>query len=397
MGQAETKFGLSSNSKPTVIPTIVSFSYPYKTKQPSYTIGNDALKTMKAKKKQEADTELTVMRSPYQNGRVMDWEQVESIYQYCIENSGSKNPEGCSIVVTSDPLTAVSDREKLTELLVEKFNVEQVVFEAQSVLNMRRLKPDQKQVDYSKLSGIGVNSGVSYTSLTPVLNNKPAYDKTVHMPLGGAAVSSYLHDLLRQSGYVVEPSEIHRVGEHVKKNMAYCAVDFQQEVQDMFKNPRDYQQELELATGEKLVIAQGEAFKCVEPLFNPELIGHYNASSFQKTLYNVIENNYKSDSDKRLLYSNIVLSGGNSLLVGLKDRLTAEVKEGLKQSESTYTDIVNIDYISEDPESESVNGSWLGAKQWTSDASDGTTSINWITRREYADQGKARIVKNKCY
>merc|ERR1712130_615419 len=103
--------------------------------------------------------------------------------------------------------------------------------------------------NYKSLSGVALNSGTSYTSMIPVLNNKPYYSKAKKVNLGGATVSSYLHDLLRQSGYAVEAAEIFRVAEHVKSNMAYCAVDFEQEVHDMFRNPREYQQQLELSTG----------------------------------------------------------------------------------------------------------------------------------------------------
>ena len=397
MGQAETKFGLNTSTQATCVPTVVAYTYPYSKKKPEYTVGSDALKLMKAKKKGEPDTELTLMKYPYQHGRVMNWDQVEAVYQYAIQNSGAKNSAGCNIVATSDPFVPVSERQELCELLFEKLSAEQVVFEAQGVLNMRRERPDEK-VQYAQLSGVGVNSGVSYTSMIPVLNNKPAYDKAARVNLAGSTVSSYLHDLLRQSGFAVEPAQMHRVAEYVKKNRVYCAVDFQHEVQDVFNNPREHLQRVGLSdNGDSLVIAQGEAFKCVEPLFNPELIGNFNSSSLQKALYDVIETNYKSDSDKKALYSNIVLSGGNSLLLQLDERLTAELKEGLRQSQSPFTDELFVNYIDRFAEKETVTGAWQGGKQWTVDASQGLCEINWISKREFADEGKDRIVKKKCY
>jgi actin-related protein len=400
MGESETKFGPITETKPTVMPSVVSFAYPYQTKKPKYTVGSDALKIMKQKKKMggESDTEMIVMNSPVQNGRIMNKDQAEEICRFAIENA-KKNAGSLSILMTSDPLAApTSERQDLCEMLMEKFAAEQVMFEASGVLNMRRLRNGATLVNYSNLSGLSVSSGVSYTSIVPVLNNKPLYNKTVNLAIGGSTISAYLHALLKQSGFVLDPSEAHRVAEHVKKNMAYCSVDIQKELQNMISNPREYTQELELGTGEKLVVSKGEAFKCAEVLFNPELVGDFNSSSMQKAFYDIVENNFKQDSDKRALYGNIILSGGNSLLVGLKDRLSAELKEGLRQSGGeAYVDVVNIDYMSGDVESESITGPWEGGRQWILDASQGKCQINWITKKEFAEQGKDRIIKAKCY
>jgi len=428
MGQSDTKYGLLSASSdidtsndPIVQPTVVSVTYPTTTnnlskKQSSTSttcIGHSATKLMKQLRKVgQSDTEMTLFQYPIQNGRVANWDAIQSYYQSILCPSSSTatattRKSKNSLIVTSDPVCApLSDRQQLCEMLIENMGCEQLIFEASGVLNMRNHSQqhnnNNKSSSSSSSSGIAVDLGVSRTTIIPILNHQPLYHCATSLSgIAGQSINTYLMDLLRQSGYIVEATEVFRVSEHIKKSMAYCSVDFKKEMDDMVRNPSEFSQELELSTGEKVLIGNGEAFKCVEPLFNPELIGNLNSVSLQKSLYDTVQNHFSKEEDKRALYSNIVLSGGTSLLVGLQDRLSAELREGLRQQpeSESFVDSVHVGYASGDFESETSAGAWYGAQQWIQDIGAGKCQPinNWITKQLLAEHGKDRIVKKNCY
>lgn len=76
-----------------------------------------------------------------------------------------------------------------------------------------------------------------------------------------------------------------------------------------------------------LVLQIGQArFRAPEVLFRPDLIGE-ECEGIHEVLMYAIE---KSDMDlRKILYQNIVLSGGSTLLRGFGDRLLLELKKNL--------------------------------------------------------------------
>lgn len=65
-------------------------------------------------------------------------------------------------------------------------------------------------------------------------------------------------------------------------------------------------------------------FRAPEVLFRPDLIGEECEGIHEVLIYSI----EKSDMDlRKMLYQNIVLSGGSTLFKGFGDRLLAEIKK----------------------------------------------------------------------
>ena len=110
-----------------------------------------------------------------------------------------------------------------------------------------------------------------------------------------------------------------------------------------------------------------------EVLFHPELI---NWDAEDEGLHKMIEASIKKcDYDIiQDLYSNIVLSGGNTLFEGIGDRLEKELPAKVIASKDRY------------------NSVWIGGSILTSLS---TFESQWITKEEYEENG-AEIVLRKC-
>jgi len=422
IGQFETKFGLQTEKNPTIIPTVVSFELPVpKNKKPEFTVGKDAVKKAKLanQKKQNAQSSSvrgnrrnvkeqqqrtkkptssepsTVLRYPYQSGAIVDWDQYEAIIQFAYDQNSEKfganyQPERNPVIVTADPLSSMIHRQGTCELFVEYFNCERFYMEAPGVLAMRNQSPS------GVLNGLAVSSGASFSSITPVLNNKPLYTSTVHFPVAGQVLSSYILEMVKTAGFELAASDAHRVAQHVKKNMAYTAMDLNEELKGLAQSPEEFVQELELPSGESLEIG-GEAFKVVESMFNPQVLGIFDDSSIQKSIFDAVQK--VKPEDRSALYSNIVLSGGNTLFHNFSARLQQEVSNYVRHTcDDKLAKSVNVNHAYLDQEEQGTTSSvWLGGKAWASEEAAGNTKIDWITRQEYQEEGSGRICLKKCF
>lgn len=409
LGGFETKFGLYTQENPIVIPTVVSFDLPLpKDHKPTFSVGKEALKTYKLNSQNGKDFKIerpkkptstdprTVLRYPYQAGMVMDWDQLEAIFHFVYENVKqltNGEPERSPVLITCDPLSPMIHRQGISDLYMEYFNCEKLFIEAPGVLSMRQ------KGNYKNLSGIAVSSGSAFTSLTPVLNNKPFYASTINYPVAGQVLSSYILELIQSAGYEISPENSHRVAQHIKKNMTYTALDINAEFNSLRESPEEYVQELEIPNSEPLQIG-GEAFKVVEAMFQPQLIGIYDSSSVQKSIYELAQK-FKPEN-RASLYNNIVLSGGNTLFHNFLPRLRQELVDYLNNTnDSKFTKSVRVTYSSGDVGEEgeipeTTSSVWYSGKKWITDEKKSVTSIDWITRSEYLEEG-SRVLFRKCF
>ena len=121
-------------------------------------------------------------------------------------------------------------------------------------------------------------------------------------------------------------------------------------------------------------------FRCPEVLFNPALVG-MEAVGIHDTTFNSI---MKCDVDiRRDLYSNIVLSGGTTMFVGIADRMIKEVTALAPSS-------MKIKVVAPPERKFSV---WIGGSIL---ASLSTFQQMWIGKSEYDESGPS-IVHRKCF
>jgi actin beta/gamma 1 len=108
----------------------------------------------------------------------------------------------------------------------------------------------------------------------------------------------------------------------IKEKYCYIAEDFEEEMK-MAKDISKIQKEYIASDGHKIIFGT-ERFTAPECLFNPSIMGK-ELPPLHEALYEAI---YQSDIHYRKeLFNNIILSGGNTLFQGLKERLFINLKK----------------------------------------------------------------------
>ena len=165
--------------------------------------------------------------------------------------------------------------------------------------------------------------------------------------------------------------------EKMKEDICYCALDFEKELKEQ-KNLN-----YELPDGTK-VLTKKEKFIVPEALFNPILIGR-REDSIAKGCYDSIElcGSTLGLTMKKILYENIILSGGTSKFKGLKERFEKEIKALVPEKIKNQ---IKIDFSTSGEYATWVGGSII--------ASISTFESKWVTRKEYKEHG-SNIIHQK--
>ena len=129
-----------------------------------------------------------------------------------------------------------------------------------------------------------------------------------------------------------------------------------------------------------IISLHSERFRCPEVLFQPSLVGKEAMGIHDTTFQSIM----KCDVDiRKELYSNVVLSGGSTMMPGIGERMTKELS-------ALAPSTVRIKVIAPPERKYSV---WIGG---SISSSLSTFQQMWISKSEYDEQGPT-IVHRKCF
>ena len=203
------------------------------------------------------------------------------------------------------------NRERMTQIMFETFNVPAMYVAIQPVLSLFAT---------GRVTGMVVESGDGVSQIAPIYEgsvNPIAYSG---LELAGYDLTNYLTKILADKGHFFTTTAGCEIVHDIKEKMCYIALDFEQEMHIAGQNScRD--QNYELPDG-KMITIGNEQFRCPEGLFQPCLLG-LQLPGIHKICYNSI---MKCDVDIRKdLYANTVLSGGSAMYPGITNRMQKEI------------------------------------------------------------------------
>jgi actin len=365
-GSGYCKAGFSGDEGPTaVFPAIIG-----RPKVPGIMVGSEQ-KDYFVGQQAEEKRGILILKYPIEHGIVEDWDDMEKIWEHTFSNELRVSPEEHNVMLTEAPLNPKVNREKMTQIMFETFNVPGLYIAIQAVLSL---------YSAGKFTGIVNDSGDGVTHLVPIFDGYALPHSILRINLAGRDLTDHLVKILSERGLHLTTSAEREIVKDLKEKTCYVALDFEQELADS-KTGAAKEMNYEMPDGSVITIGS-ERFRCPEVLFKPSLMGREFGGIHEQTYQSIM----KSDVDVRKdLYQNIVLSGGTTLFPGLPERLTKEVQKLAPQNISNKVKVIAV------PERKYCV--WIGGSILSSIS---TFSCMWITKEEYQESGP-QVVHRKCF
>lgn len=228
-----------------------------------------------------------------------------------------------------------------------------------------------------KTSGLVLYSGHHHTDILPVCESSILRAGEKRLAIGGHNITEYLGSLIRRHRGPIRLSNDHVC--KMKEEICYIAKDYQRESECP---SRDAMETYELPDGREVSVGF-ERFKATELLFKPVIAGK-DGSSLTDLIASSIES--VEIESKRLLYSNIVVAGGNTSLSGFDERLLFELKD--------HDHLPQMMKLRLNSESDRSLSAWIGGSIMTSLGP--CWQHFWITRDMYDEIGPS-VVHRKSF
>lgn len=324
-----------------------------------------------------------LLEHPMERGSIVDggWDAMELLWEhvYSKQNLNAKMEEH-PVLLTEAPHNPSSQREVLAEIFFETFRVPALFVAPPAVLSLYAS---------GRTTGVVLDVGEGVTHCIPVYEGYALPHSIVRSDLGGVDVTRRLQLLLRKSGLAFSTTAEVDFVSRMKEEVCYVSNVPTNDESDYDMGGGNNSSstaagggasntgaaakaQYQLPDGQVVTISN-ERHRASEVLFQPSLIG-----SEELPIHDVLMTSIRqSDMDLRsTLFSNIVLSGGSTLLPGLGDRLLYEVRQ--RAPERTR---IRISAPPERRDSAWVGGSIL--------ASLATFKNMWVGRNEYEEYGSS--------
>lgn len=306
-----------------------------------------------------------------EHGIVKDWSEMEKVWHHTFFDALRINPEDQACVVSEAPMNPKKNRERMVEMLFEKFSCPAAYIVIQAVMSL---------YSSGRTTGTVVDSGDGVTHTVPVYEGFALPHAIQRLDLAGRDLSEYMIKILHDSGHNMTSSSEKDIVREMKETTCYvCKGDWKTEMQSAKEHPTEFEKIYSLPDGQKVALGS-ERFRVPEVMFDPMIAGR-ELPGLHQSIYRCIQD---CDIDLRKdLLKNIVLSGGNTMFPGIAERLESELKALAPQK-------INVKVIANPQRRYLV---WMGASILTRLSSFQNLLI---TKAEYDSVGPA-IVHSKCF
>ncbi|KAJ2832686.1 Arp2/3 complex subunit, actin nucleation center [Coemansia furcata] len=322
------------------------------------------------------------MSYPLENGIIKNWEDMQHVWDYTFYEKLKVDPRQCKVLLTEAPLNPKANRQKMCEVMFERYGFDGVYVAIQAVLTL-----------YAQgvLTGVVIDSGDGVTHIIPVYQGYSLPHLTKRLDVAGRHVTRYLIKLLQLRGYAFNRTADFETVRQIKEKVCYVSYDLDLD-KKLATETTTLVESYTLPDG-RVIKVGSERFQAPECLFQPELID-VESPGVAELLINTVQ---AAPIDMRAdLYKHVVLSGGSSMYPGLPSRLEKEAKQLYLQN-VLNGDISRLDrfklQINDPPNRRHMV--FLGGAVLADVMKDNQSA--WVTKSEWDEMGPRALDKLAVY
>lgn len=226
-------------------------------------------------------------------------------------------PQASQLIMTLPPTGPERERDELIDLLLETYGFAGICLQDQTQLAL---------YSYNTTTGIVVDIG-NHITVVPYIEGYAIEAGISRLPFGGNSVTESLSKLVTVKGMRYFSETEMFINRFIKESMCYVSQDYEEDITKSEEDPKDYIRVVEvdrfqLPDHRKMFTLDSSLFKAPEGLFNPHLWGK-DVPGLHEMVWKAIQ--ACPIDQRRELSKKIFLSGGSSVIPGLKERLQKEL------------------------------------------------------------------------
>ncbi|KAJ6233124.1 actin-10-related [Anaeramoeba flamelloides] len=300
---------------------------------------------------------ILIMKQPYLNGKVHNWDDIEMVWQHAFKSKLKMVPEEHPVALTDNTFTSKKHRQQTTQIMFETFNVPCLYIGNSAAMSL---------YNSDLTTGLVLEMGEDRNCVVPIYQMSCMHHYAKVSGVGGSFLTAHLLQILSSLGFNLRSPEEKETVREIKekfgivfpqtnksKNKELNESDLNLQSNRVNKetvNTKNLSQEKKRTVNYKLPDGQildlsERVFFVTIPLFDPKLVKvgidflqlTYKTSDFpepkinpeyyEKGIHELTFETIKSlpEELQNIMFQNIVLSGGNSMFKGLQQRLINEL------------------------------------------------------------------------